>query len=221
MTSLVSPHTSLARVAGIFLRLYLVIFLVAGCMPRRPPVSVTEARSMETRIVQAEYDKVLKGSINVLQDLRYTIDVIDSNIGLVVASRSTEGEEAPLAKEPPRTAEVPTWQKVLGITIIVAIVAGIVWLLTRGGDDDGRDSDRDRGPTHVYHHNGDRDGPAVYQYKVTLNIESVGPNVTRVRVSGSGQRERGGQVEEAGPIEDPEFFQRFFASLDKALFLED
>lgn len=220
MIGLARPRTTWARAAGILLRLYLVAFLV-GCAPRRPPVTVTEARSMETRIVQAEYDKVFKASINVLQDLRYTIDVIDGDLGLIVASRHTEGKQTQLAEEPARTREVPTWQKVLGITVIVAIVGGIIWLITRGGDDDDRGRDRDRGRTHVYHPDRGRNGPAVYQYRVTVNIESFDPGETRVRVSGTGERERGGRVEEAGPIEDPEFFQRFFSSLDKALFLEN
>jgi hypothetical protein len=180
---------------------------------------------METRVIQADYTKVLKASVNVLQDLRYTIDVIDSDLGLIVASRITEGKEADLAKEPNQKAEYPTWQKVLGITIIIAIIAGIIWLISGGGGDDDGNDDRSRHgrdrTSHVYHGDDSRDGPRVYQYKVTLNIESLTDEETNVRVSGSGERRRGDTIEVAGPVEDPEFFTRFYSALDKALFLED
>ena len=223
MSRFLQPRNPLLQILDVSLRLYLVLFLVAACAPRRPPVSVVEARSMETRVVQSDYKKVLKASVNVLQDLRYTIDVIDSDLGLIVASRITEGKEADLAKEPHQKAEYPTWQKVLGITILIAIVAGIVWLISGGGDD--ADDDRPRRgrgrETHVYHDRGSSDGPRVFQYKVTLNIEAISDEDTSVRVSGSGVRRRGDTIEQAGPVEDPEFFTRFYSALDKALFLEN
>jgi hypothetical protein len=186
-------------------------------------VTVTEARSMETRTIQADYDKVVKASINVLMDLRYTIDVADGDLGLIVASKLTEGGQAELAKEPDQTSDIPTWQKVLGITIIIAIIGGIIWLITRGGGDDDDSGRRDRGgrSSHVYHGDRGDSGPTVYQYKVTVNLESVGPGETQVRVSGAGEQRRGDNVEQAGAIEDPEFFQRFFTDMDKALFLQD
>ena len=228
MSRLTNPRKTWSFTAGILLRLYLALFLV-GCVSRRPPVTVTEARSMETRTIVADYDKVLKASINVLQDQRYNLDVIDGDLGLIVASRSTEGQQTRLAREPARTVDAPTWQKVLGITLFIALIGGIIWLITRSGDDDQGDRDRTdgsrsrRGDTHVYHNGGDRgpDGPRIYQYKVTVNVESLASGETHLRVSGTGERTRGDRIEQAGPIEDPEFFQRFFAGLDKALFLED
>ena len=142
MNRILHPQNPILASFSIFVRLYLITFLVAACVPRQPPVSVVEARSMETRVIQADYDRVLKVSVNVLQDMRYTIDVIDGDLGLIVASRLTEGKEASLAKEPDQTDEIPTWQKVLGVTIIIAIVAGLIWLISGGGskdnDDDGR-----------------------------------------------------------------------------------
>lgn len=226
MNRISQPQNVLLQILNVFLRLYLVLFLVAACAPRRPPVSVVEARSMETRIIPADYSKVLKASVNVLQDLRYTIDVVDGDLGLIVASRITEGMEADLAKEPNQVSEVPTWQKVLGITIIIAIVAGIIWLISGGGDGDSdADDDRPRrgrgGTTHVYHGDDDSDGPEIYQYKLTVNIELISPEETSVRVSGAGELRRGNTIEQAGPVEDPEFFTRFYAALDKALFLEE
>lgn len=224
MSRFLQPRNPLLQILNVSLRLYLVLFLVAACAPRRPPVSVVEARSMETRVVQSDYYKVLKASVNVLQDLRYTIDVIDSDLGLIVASRITEGKEADLAKEPHQKAEYPTWQKVLGITILIAIVAGIIWLISGGGGDDADDDRPRRGrgrETQLYHDGGSSDGPRVFHYKVTLNIEAISDEDTSVRVSGSGERRRGETIEQAGPVEDPEFFTRFYSALDKALFLEN
>jgi hypothetical protein len=179
---------------------------------------------METRIIPAEYSKVLKASVNVLQDLRYTLDVVDGDLGIIVASRITEGKEADLAKEPSQVSEVPAWQKVLGITIIIAIIAGIIWLISGGGGDDDSDNNRPRrgggGTTHVYHDDDD-DSPEIYQYKLTVNIESISDEETSVRVSSAGELRRGDTIEQAGPVEDPEFFTRFYAALDKALFLEE
>ncbi|MFC1546922.1 hypothetical protein ACFL5M_00185 [Candidatus Neomarinimicrobiota bacterium] len=224
MNRISQPRNPLLQILNVSVRLYLVLFLVAACAPRRPPVSTVEARSMETRVVQADYNKVLKASVNVLQDLRYTIDVIDSDLGLIVASRVTEGMEAELAKEPDQVPEVATWKKVLGITIIIAIVAGIIWLISGGGGDGDDDDHSSRGrgrTTHVYNGNDSSDGPRIYQYKVTLNIESLSDGETNVRVSGAGERRRGDTIEVAGPVEDPEFFTRFYSALDKALFLEN
>ena len=223
MNRFMQPRNPVQQILDVSLRLYLVLFLVGACAPRRAPVSVVEARSMETRVIQSDYHKVLKASVNVLQDLRYTIDVIDSDLGIIVASRITEGKEADLAKEPDQKAEYSTWQKVLGITVIIAIVAGIIWLISGGGDDADDDSSyRGRGgETHVYHGGRSSDGPQVFQYKVTLNIEAISDEDTSVRVSGSGVRRRGDAIEQAGPVEDPEFFTRFYSALDKALFLEN
>ena len=106
MTGLSHPNRTWSTVLGIVVRAYLAGFLIVGCAPRRPPVSIVEARSMETRTLQADYDKVMKASINVLQDLRYTIDVADGDLGLVVGSKLTEGEHADLAKEPDQTRDI-------------------------------------------------------------------------------------------------------------------
>ena len=65
------------RTASLILKLYL-ISIIAGCAPTKPPATVAEARSMETRIVGAEYNQVFKSSLNVLQDLYYSMDVVEA-----------------------------------------------------------------------------------------------------------------------------------------------
>ena len=219
MTPAPQPHILQTGTARIMLRLYLALYMVTGCVPRPEPVSVAEARYMETRIEAYGYDRVFKASLDALQDLRFSIDVVDSDIGLIVASRLSEGALSLLVEEPPEVRVIPFWQKVLGVTIILAIISGIFWLISRGGSDDERDDDDDDDRTVIYGDRDSRDGPAVHEYRLTVNIEALGDMQTRVRASASGRITRGGVPLQAGAIEDPAFFQRFFDALRMALHL--
>ncbi|MDP6593396.1 MAG: hypothetical protein QF613_04210 [Candidatus Marinimicrobia bacterium] len=219
MISLSNPRNVWMRGASTVLRLYLIA-IISGCAPPTP-VPVTEARAMETRILAAHSDRVVKASINVLQDLHFTIDMLNSDVGVIVASRHTEIEQGDITQEDRIVSNIPTWQKVLGVGIILAIIGGIALLFSgRGGSD--KSSGRGDDSEHFYIHD-DRDGweETVYQYKVTVNVESISGGESRLRVSAQGERLEGGRVVGAGPVQDPEFFQQFFASLDKALFLQN
>ncbi len=219
MISLSNPRNVWTRGASTVLRLYLIA-IISGCAPPTP-VPVTEARAMETRILAAHSDRVVKASINVLQDLHFTIDMLNSDVGVIVASRHTEIEQGDITQEDRIVSNIPTWQKVLGVGIILAIIGGIALLFSgRGGSD--KSSGRGDDSEHFYIHD-DRDGweETVYQYKVTVNVESISGGESRLRVSAQGERLEGGRVVGAGPVQDPEFFQQFFASLDKALFLQN
>ncbi len=203
---------------GLALRLYLALFMATGCVPRPQPVSVAEARYMETRIEAYGYDRVFKASISALQDLRFTIDMLDRDIGLIVASRLSEGAQARLVEEPPEVRVVPVWQKVLGVTLILAIITGIFWLFSRGGSAADADADHADDRTVIYTGgNASRGGPAVHEYRLTLNIEAQGDAQTRIRTSATGRTVRGGVIVQAGAIEDPAFFQRFYDALQTAL----
>ncbi|MCH8273111.1 MAG: hypothetical protein IIB41_07635 [Candidatus Marinimicrobia bacterium] len=199
------------------------MFLI-GCSSAPPPLSVAEARSMQTRIIKADYNKVMKASVNVLQDLNYTLDEISDIIGIIIASRVSEKPQGEINEEETVVDEgTPIWMKVLGITLITAIVVGILFLIL-GGDDDDDDDDDD----FVHRHSGKgatiiREGRSrhkVYKYRITINLDSINEQETKVRVSLQGQQMRGNDIERTGAVNDPEFFQRFFANLDKSLFLE-
>ena len=97
---------------------------------------------------------------------------------------------------------------------------GFIALLTSGGSD-GNGDDGDSEQHHFIHDDDGPSGPVVYNYKVTVNLETVGEDQTKVRVSAQGEKLVGGSVVSAGPVQEPEFFQRFFASLDKSLFLDN
>ena len=213
-------HTNLARL----LSAYLILFLI-GCSSAPPPLSVAEARSMQTRIIKADYNKVMKASVNVLQDLNYTVDEISDIIGIIIASRVSEKPQGEINEEETVVDEgTPIWMKVLGITLITAIVVGILFLILGGDDDDDDDDDDDF--DHRHSGNGttiireSRSRHKVYKYRITINLDSINEQETKVRVSLQGQQMRGSDIERTGAVNDPEFFQRFFANLDKSLFLE-
>lgn len=211
-------RTNLARL----LTVYLILFLI-GCSSAPPPLSVAEARSMQTRIIKADYNKVMKASVNALQDLNYSIDEISENIGIIIASRVSEKSQGEINKEETVVdGGTPTWMKVLGITLVIAIVAGIAFLIMGGDDDDDDDDDNDQshgGNSTTIIREG-RDKHRVYKYNITINLDSINEQETKVRVSLQGQQMRGDDIERTGVVNDPEFFQRFFATLDKSLFLE-
>ena len=84
LISLSRPRSLSGRLLHVILIAYLIIG-VSGCSnpPRaeKPPTSVV--RAMETRSFNGDLRTVLKASINSLQDMDYTIDVLNSDIGSV------------------------------------------------------------------------------------------------------------------------------------------
>tara|TARA_B100001750_G_C15360970_1_gene522181 strand:- start:192 stop:821 length:630 start_codon:yes stop_codon:yes gene_type:complete len=201
------------------LRIYLVTFL--GCATPRPPAPpTTVARAMETRTISADTEKVLKASINVLQDLSYTVDVINPEMGLLTASRTTQGEQALLTKDKDETVidAMPAWQKACLAAGGVILVMGLLSIIFGGGNN-GEDND----DVHVIdwgRNNDSPEGPVIHRYRVTINVDEAPESETKVRVSAQGEKEQDGNILATGGIHEAEFFQRFFANLDKALFLE-
>ena len=54
-----------------------------------------------------------------------------------------------------------------------------------------------------------------------MNLEEINQGTTEIRVSASGELEQDGKILESGGIHEPEFFKRFFASMNKSLFLDE
>ena len=212
------------------LTLYLCTSLIGCSAPQQPTVKppTTVARAMETRSFSKDMKTVLKASINALQDMDYTIDVLNSDIGLITASRTTEKGQASLSLDNPNNNNQDSR---LGQLIPVVFIAGAVIILFNlifGGDDDS-DGDKRRnrdGPTINLGsggNGGDSDpvGPRIFRYKVTINLNDLNADNTKVRVSASGEIEQDGKILSTGGIHEPKFFQQFFANVNKALFLED
>ena len=60
----------------------------------------------------------------------------------------------------------------------------------------------------------------IHRYRVTINVDEAREGETKVRISAQAEKEQDGNILATGGIHEAEFFQRFFANLDKALFLE-
>jgi len=225
LISLRRPKSISGRLLYFLLISYLIV-VVSGCSnpPRseKPPTSI--ARAMETRSFQGNLMTVLKASINSLQDMDYTIDVLNSDVGLITASRTTEHRKTSLANEKPDT-EMSNGEKALlaiGVIAIVAFLAALIF-----GDDDDDDKGKGRrgrsSPINIGGRSGNDDGPdgpRIYRYRVTINLNELGNDETSVRVSASGEVEQDAKILSTGGVHEVEFFQRFFAGMNQALFLD-
>ena len=215
---LLYPATVQGKVLHFALIAYLSISII-GCTAPQPTVKppTTIARAMETRTFSKDMKTVLKAAINALQDMDYTIDVLNSDVGLITASRTTEQIQAALSAD--NDEEKSTFGMILLPLIAIVAVVMILGMAFGGDDDDDGDTidlglgggDKDSGP----------DGPRIYRYKVTVNLNDIDTNNTKVRVSASGEIEQDGKILSTGGIHELEFFQQFFANVNKALFLED
>ena len=124
---LIRPHSNFGKSLFYLLVGYLVIGL-SGCTtpPRteKPPTSV--ARAMETRSFSGNLKTVLKASINSLQDMDYTIEVLNSDVGLITASRTTENKKAKLASEGSQEGMTDSEKACLAIGAIAIRIALLV-----------------------------------------------------------------------------------------------
>tara|TARA_Y100000748_G_scaffold296072_1_gene288453 strand:- start:126 stop:887 length:762 start_codon:yes stop_codon:yes gene_type:complete len=248
MRRLIRPKTISGKI-----RLFSLIFYLSSStlvLAQNKP-STAVSRTLQTRSFPSDVKTTLKASINALQDLDYTIDVLNSDVGLITASRTTEEKKAEVStvetvntetnsnnEEAVKAEQTQTCVKVLGIAF-VAVFAVILLGAIFGGDDDDDDDKssssssssgwkRNRGSSNTthktvnnYYQDDTPKGPRIYRYKVTINIDDSGSENTTVRVSASGELEQDGKILESGGIHEPEFFKRFFASMNKSLFLDE
>ena len=227
---LLYPSTIKGKTIHSALIVYLCTSLIGCSVPQKPTVKppTAVARAMETRSFTKDMKTVLKASINALQDMDYTIDVLNSDIGLITASRTTEKGQASLSLDNPNNNNNQVSR--VGQLIPVVFIAGAVIILFNlifGGDDDG-DKRRDREGTTINlgpggGSSGDSGpvGPRIFRYKVTINLNDLNADNTKVRVSASGEIEQDGKILSTGGIHEPKFFRQFFANVNKSLFLEN
>ena len=205
MNRFIYPKTKLGKSFHLLLVSYLSLSLFACTPPRPEKPPSTIARAMETRSYSGDLSKVLKASINALQDMNYTIDVLNSDGGLITASRTTEQEHAVLDNEK-AADELSGFQK-LGVLIFFAVLLAAI----SGGESSNNRWNRG---------NDKEKGPVVYRYRVTVNLNELNQTETQIRVSATGESEQDGSILQTGGVHEPEFFQKFFANVNKALFLE-
>ena len=219
-----------------------------------PPTNSSTAvnRQLQTRKFSRDSKIVLKAAIGSLQDLNYTIDVLNSDIGLITASRTTEEKKADVS---PDTAPVDAGVdledsrendlisgcvSVLMIGLFVGLFAFVLSNMFGGSDDDDKDDDDKPsnnistsknsgsgwslggGKTNNYYtQDNEPIGPVIYRYKVTINLEELDSLNTKIRVSASGESEQDGAILKTGGIHEPDFFRKFFASMEKSMFLDE
>ncbi len=209
MIRFIHPKTKFGKSFHFLLISYLSLSLFACTPPRPEKPPSTIARAMETRSFSGDLSKVLKASINALQDMNYTIDVLNSDVGLITASRTTEQEHAVLDNE--KDADQLSGLQKFCIGAGVLIFIAVIFAAISGGD--GNNNGWNRG-------NDNEKGPVVYRYRVTVNLNELNQTETQIRVSATGESEQDGSILQTGGVHEPEFFQKFFANMDKALFLE-
>ena len=221
---LLYPATVQGRVLHFALVAYLSISIIGCAAPQKsvkPPVTI--ARAMETRSFAKDMTTVLKAAINALQDMDYTIDVLNSDVGLITASRTSQKQKTELSIEENDAEGFSEFEKAcLAVFGLVSLV--IIMDMIFGGDDDSENNSNDRSPIRIGdggNNDSGPDGPRIYRYKVTVNLNDIDTNNTKVRVSASGEIEQDGKILSTGGIHELEFFQQFFANVNKALFLED
>jgi len=214
--------------------------------PTNPSTAVN--RQLQTRKFSRDSKIVLKAAIGSLQDLNYTIDVLNSDIGLITASRTTEEKKADVS---PDTAPVDAgvdledsgendWisgcVSVLMIGLFVGLFAFVLSnMFGESDDDDAKSSNNNStsnntgsgwslggGKTNNYYtQDNEPKGPVIYRYKVTINLEELDSLNTKIRVSASGESEQDGAILKTGGIHEPDFFRKFFASMEKSMFLDE
>ena len=220
---LLYPATVQGRGLHFALVAYLSISIIGCTAPQKsvkPPASI--ARAMETRSFAKDMTTVLKAAINALQDMDYTIDVLNSDIGLITASRTSQQQKSELSIEGNDAERFSEFEKAcLAVFGLVSLV--IIMDMIFGGDDDSENNSNDRSPFRIGGGDGKDDptGPRIYRYKVTINLNDLDNENTKIRVSASGEIEQDGKILSTGGIHELEFFQQFFANVNKALFLED
>ena len=261
MRRLIRPITMQGKIRLFSLMFYLVTANVVFTQ-NKPPTAVS--RTLQTQNFAADTKKTLKASINALQDLDYTIDVLNSDVGLITASRTTEQKKAEVssdgvdlgpstqnnkleeeidAEEAAKKEQAQTCVKIFGVAVVAVFFVVLLSAIFGDKDDDDDDDDNDdrtsssssssgwrrssrsshsnHKTVNNYYQDNSPKGPRIYRYKVTINIDESATDNTNVRVSASGELEQDGKILESGGIYEPEFFKRFFASMNKSIFLDE
>ena len=208
-----------------YLRILIIIYLsiyFSSCVntrPQKPSYSI--ARALETRVYASSYNTLLKKSVNILQDMNYTIDVLNSDIGIISASRTTESKQANLDDERTDDDKTSILKVIAGVVAIAIVVSSVIFIIGKIFDKDGdKDEENNSYESHSNNHyySDDSDySPTIYRYKITINLNQLENKKTEVRVSAAGETERNGKIISTGGIHEPQFFQKFFTQFDQQI----
>ena len=185
---------------------YIVLFLI-GCS-YKPVLSVQEARRMQSKIINGEPKIILKECLNILQDMYFTIETIDSDMGLLIASKETQVPIGEIREEN-SDDETSLLKKIFFGLFIFSIFTGLLLLFKNDGD-----SDRDH--YHHHHHHHER-GDKFYKYKITINATDYDIGTTNLRISAVGKKFVNGKVVKAGPLQDSYFYHELFMKIENEI----
>ena len=104
MRRLIRPKTIIGEIRLFSLILYLSSS-TAILAQNKPSTAVS--RTLQTQNFPVDVKTTLKASINALQDLDYTIDVLNSDVGLITASRTTEEKKAQVTTDETESGPAP------------------------------------------------------------------------------------------------------------------
>ena len=162
MRRLIRPITIQGKIRLFSLMFYLATANVVFTQ-NKPPTAVS--RTLQTQNFAADTKKTLKASINALQDLDYTIDVLNSDVGLITASRTTEQKKAEVssdgvdpgpssqnnkfdeeidAEEAAKKEQAQTCVKIFGVAVVAVFFVVLLSAIFGDKDDDDDDDDDDR-----------------------------------------------------------------------------
>jgi hypothetical protein len=207
----------------LIMAIYLGLFFTS-CAPKQ--VSVEEARNIQSHVLSVGINSAMDAVVIALQDYLYLIDEVDSELNIIMASRSTEKKLADTVVEA-NNSEIPLWLKITGITIIIAIIG----LLISSGDDDDSDevecglnshehcSHGHYNTHHNYYSDGNNyNGNMTYHYKLNVTFVERDDSRTQIRIIAQGERLENGDVVKAGTIQDPDFYNRIFDQIDDVIY---
>ena len=210
--------------SALLLKAYLIAFVIVGCTPRPSELPVEDARRLGTRTLRGSREKVTKAAVAVLQDKHYSIELLDSSLGLITATKRSEKAQARIAEEDetPFTEEgLSEWQTFCLVSgILVGLAVFFSWLFDGPFDWGDDNDDVEVYPTVINPIWGDDDSPTgadYFEYAVTLNLEELSRNRTQVRLTINGSRYEDGLVQETGPVQTSAVYQSFFRDLENAL----
>ena len=157
MNQLIRPRTIPGKIRLFSLLLYLgssnIVF-----SQNKPSTAVS--RTLQTQNFSADIKTTLKASINALQDLDYTIDVLNSDVGLITASRTTEQKKAEVssdetgpgpstrnnkfqeeidAEEAAKKEQAQTCVKIFGVAVVAVFFVVLINAIFGDKDDDDDD----------------------------------------------------------------------------------
>ena len=194
---------------------------MVGCAQRPSELPVSNARHIETRVLNGTDKASMKAFITVLQDEHYTIESADLDLGLITASQNSEHALASLRKvEVPDSAKVMTPAQQFFLFAGLAIAVGAI-IAIFSSDNDSSNDHHDGWRHHHDHYtivgDHDNDGREYWEYRVTANFDALTDSTTQVRLSVQGTQRQGEAIEQAGPVQDIGFYHDLFQKVDQLL----